>query len=128
MLVLTAVSLVCGFDNSAVNTWVSSPTRSRLAPWKGTCLILRLNSSQLALKAGRASFTLATSTGDSSLEEQSGPSKSITVAGQKLDEEVARIFPTGKLALLKIEAEGFEPEVLAGWGTETLKRGPNWSR
>lgn len=78
-----------------------------------------LESLAIGAQAGRASFTLATSTGDSSLEEQSGPR--ISVAVEKLDEVVARIFPTGKLALLKIEAEGFEPEVLAG-ATETLKR------
>ena len=73
----------------------------------------------IGAQAGRARFSLATSTGDSSLEVGAG--KSITVQVKTLDEVVAQVFPSGPIALLKIEAEGFEPEVLQG-GAETLGR------
>ena len=68
---------------------------------------------------GSAEFSLATSTGDSSLTV--GRGKTISVKIEKLDDVVSRSFPGGKIDLLKIEAEGFEPEVLSG-ATETLKR------
>lgn len=68
---------------------------------------------------GSAEFSLATSTGDSSLTV--GRGKTISVKIEKLDDVVSRFFPEGKIDLLKIEAEGFEPEVLCG-ATETLKR------
>ena len=73
----------------------------------------------IGAKAGHASFSLATSTGDSSLEVGAG--KSITVQVKTLDDVVAQVFPKGPIALLKIEAEGFEPEVLQG-GAKTLGR------
>ena len=73
----------------------------------------------LGAKAGQASFALATSTGDSSFEVGSG--KSMTVQVKTLDEVVGQVFSRGSIALLKIEAEGFEPEVLQG-GAETLAR------
>jgi FkbM family methyltransferase len=70
-------------------------------------------------EGGSAEFSLATSTGDSSLAV--GGRKTISVKLEKLDDVVSRSFPGGKIDLLKIEAEGFEPEVLSG-ATETLKR------
>ena len=73
----------------------------------------------LGAKAGQARFSLATSTGDSSLEVGAG--KSITVQVKTLDEVAALAFPEGTIAVLKIEAEGFEPEVLQG-GAKTLAR------
>lgn len=69
--------------------------------------------------AGQASFSIATSTGDSSFEE--GSRNLIMVEVETLDEVVGRVFPTGDIALLKIEAEGFEPEVLKG-AADTLRR------
>ena len=73
----------------------------------------------IADHAGQKSFSIATSTADSSFEEASGVLSTVEV--QTLDEVVGRVFPTGDIALLKIEAEGFEPEVLKG-ATETLRR------
>lgn len=78
-----------------------------------------LESSAIGAEAGSAVFSLATSTGDSSFATQSG--KTITVEVKTLDEVVNRVFPSGAIALLKIEAEGFEPEVLSG-ASSTLER------
>ena len=50
-----------------------------------------------------------------------GAGKSITVQVKTLDEVAASVFPEGTIAVLKIEAEGFEPEVLLG-GAKTLAR------
>ena len=68
---------------------------------------------------GVSRFSLATSTGDSSLG--SAGNSVIDVAVERLDTVVQRVFPLGRIAVLKIEAEGFEPEVLQGAG-ETLGR------
>ncbi len=70
-------------------------------------------------QVGEADFYLATSTGDSSLGATS--TNVMRVKVETLDEIVGRVFPGRKIAVLKIEAEGFEPEVLAG-AEETLKR------
>jgi FkbM family methyltransferase len=71
-------------------------------------------------QAGRLPFYLATSTGDSSFEiaERRKP---IEVKVETLDVLVNSFFPGGNIAILKIEAEGFEPEVLEG-AREVLKR------
>ena len=71
-------------------------------------------------KPGTLPFFLATSTGDSSFEEGSSKKK-INVMVQTLDEIVNTAFPDGKIAVLKVEAEGFEPEVLRG-ASQTLAR------
>jgi FkbM family methyltransferase len=68
---------------------------------------------------GVARFSLATSTGDSSFGSSGNSVVDVTV--EKLDTVVERVFPSGRIAVLKIEAEGFEPEVLQGAG-ETLGR------
>lgn len=73
----------------------------------------------IGARAGQARFSIATSTGDSSFEEASGSLMMVEV--ESLDEVVGRVFPAGDIALLKIEAEGFEPEVLKG-ASETLRR------
>ena len=64
-------------------------------------------------QTGNSQFSLATSTGDSSLEI-SPSKKSINVRVEPLDVVLENLWPTGEIAVLKIEAEGFEPEVLEG--------------
>ena len=71
-------------------------------------------------KPGTLPFFLNTSTGDSSFQEGSSK-KEINVKVQTLDEIVNTAFPDGKISVLKIEAEGFEPEVLKG-ASQTLAR------
>jgi FkbM family methyltransferase len=80
----------------------------------------RLLKIALGAEKGEKEFYLATSTGDSSFsggKEQ----KKVHVAVETLDSVALREFPTGRIALIKVEAEGFEPEVFSG-GKETLKR------
>ena len=80
----------------------------------------RLLKIALGAEKGEKEFYLATSTGDSSFsggKEQ----KKVHVAVETLDSVALREFPTGRIALIKVEAEGFEPEVFSG-GMETLKR------
>ena len=43
------------------------------------------------------------------------------VVVERLDDVVNRNFPSGRIAVLKVEAEGFEPEVLRG-ADQTLQR------
>ena len=68
---------------------------------------------------GTAEFSLATSTGDSSFGKSGG--QTIEVRVETLDDVAQRVFPKGYIAILKIEAEGFEPEVLQG-ARQTLSR------
>lgn len=68
---------------------------------------------------GVAEFSLATSTGDSSFGSSGG--RVIQVVVERLDDVVNRNFPSGRIAVLKVEAEGFEPEVLRG-ADQTLQR------
>jgi FkbM family methyltransferase len=68
---------------------------------------------------GSLEFFLNTSTGDSSLVNKSA--KSIRTAVRPLDSVVAEAFPKGTIAVLKVEAEGYEPEVLHG-AQKTLGR------
>ena len=68
---------------------------------------------------GSLEFFLNTSTGDSSLVNKSA--KSIRTAVRPLDSVVAEAFPKGTIAVLKVEAEGYEPEVLRG-AQKTLAR------
>jgi len=75
----------------------------------------QLVNSAVGEKPGTLPFFLNTSTGDSSFQEGSSK-KQINVKVQTLDEIVNTAFPDGKIAVLKIEAEGFEPEVLKGVG------------
>lgn len=76
---------------------------------------------QVAVGAERgvAEFSLATSTGDSSFGSSGGTV--IQVAVERLDDVVNRNFPSRRIAVLKVEAEGFEPEVLRG-ASQTLQR------
>jgi FkbM family methyltransferase len=68
---------------------------------------------------GSLEFFLNTSTGDSSLVNKAA--RSIRTAVRPLDSVVAEIFPRGIIAVLKVEAEGYEPEVLLG-AEKTLAR------
>lgn len=66
----------------------------------------------IGAQAGRARFSLATSTGDSSLEVGSG--KSITVQVKTLDEVVGKVFPSGPIAP-ENRGRGFRTGGSAGW-------------
>jgi FkbM family methyltransferase len=63
---------------------------------------------------------LSTSTGNSSFQEGCSV-KEINVKAEALDQIVNTAFPDRKIAVLKIEAEGSEPEVLRG-ASQTLAR------
>ena len=58
--------------------------------------------------------------GDSSLFTPGGEHNAIKVQTTTLDEEMGKIHP-GEIELLKLEAEGAEPEILRG-GEKTIKR------
>ena len=64
-------------------------------------------------QTGTSKFSLATSTGDSSFQN-SLSKKSINVHVEPLDMVLKNLCAAGEIAILKIEAEGFEPEVLEG--------------
>lgn len=71
--------------------------------------------------SGSAEFYLSTEHADSSLFQPNGVSEKITVQKIPLDDFLADKDGWGSLKLIKIEAEGMEPEVIAG-ALETLKR------
>jgi len=79
-------------------------------------LLKNLNSTNTFQKAlsdfnGEASLFLASARGDSSLCSIEKDSKSIKTRVARLDEELKNVT---KVKLLKVEAEGFEPEVISG--------------
>jgi len=78
---------------------------------------------QVALsdQRGMAKFYLATADADSSLFKPKGASDSIEVVTTTLDYHLEKQDCHGNIRLLKIEAEGFEPEVLAG-ASEAISR------
>ena len=80
----------------------------------------RLLNIALGEKTGYQEFYLATSTGDSSFASSTSK-RELKVQVETLDSVASDNFPVGRITLLKVEAEGFEPEVFAG-GIETLKR------
>jgi FkbM family methyltransferase len=79
----------------------------------------RLEQVAVGADRGTAEFSLATSTGDSSFDTSGG--QTIKVRVETLDDVAQRVFPEGHITILKIEAEGFEPEVLEG-ASATLSR------
>lgn len=70
---------------------------------------------------GSAKFYLATDEADSSLYRSGNSSGFIEVSKRALDSILEEIGVDGKIKLLKIEAEGMEPEVIAG-ALNTLER------
>ena len=70
---------------------------------------------------GSAVFYLNSAEADSSLFKPQEAHGEITVRKVRLDDFLAEVGAPERLRLLKIEAEGMEPEVLAG-STDTLKR------
>lgn len=75
----------------------------------------------LSSSSGRLEFFLATADADSSLFKPPTFTNSIEVDVITLDECMSRHSPDHLIKLLKIEAEGMEPEVLSG-GLNTLSR------
>lgn len=70
---------------------------------------------------GTSKFFLATADADSSLFQPDGQHESVTVRTERLDSRLAELGRPERVRLLKIEAEGFEPEILSG-SQETLER------
>ncbi len=70
---------------------------------------------------GTAEFYLSTSTADSSLFKPANTDAVVSVRKATLDSFLVEKRVVGPIRLLKVEAEGMEPEVLAG-AVETLKR------
>ena len=70
---------------------------------------------------GTATFYLNTAEADSSLFKPQETSESITVRTATLDRYLSEIGAPDRIRLLKVEAEGMEPEVLNG-ARETLAR------
>lgn len=75
----------------------------------------------LAAEDGNMRFYQANDTGDSSLIEPAAAHVVVDVQAVTLDAFLADHMPEGEIRALKLEAEGAEPEVLAGAG-ESLKR------
>lgn len=84
----------------------------------GACFQVALGDTE-----GTASFYVSERNGDSSLFVPSEPfEEQIAVQVRRLDAAIVdTALAKGKIDLMKVEAEGFEPEVLRG-GVETLKR------
>lgn len=79
----------------------------------------------VSAKSGPARFFLAGSSGDSSLLEPDFPVADISVEAITLDDWAQKnIGSTEKVALLKVEAEGGEPEALLG--AESLLTRVDW--
>lgn len=73
-----------------------------------------LENCAVGAEEGIARFWVASATADSSLIEPESSELEIEIAVRTLDTVVDRHFPEGEITLLKIEAEGAEPEVLTG--------------
>lgn len=71
----------------------------------------KLENIAIGQESGRATLSLATSTGDSSFH-LAGQYPKVTVDVATLDEIVEKHFPSAHITLIKVEAEGHEPEVL----------------
>jgi FkbM family methyltransferase len=70
---------------------------------------------------GEQEFYLCTSEADSSLFKPANYTETITIRVQTLDSCLDKIGNIKRIKLLKIEAEGMEPEILAG-STITLEK------
>jgi FkbM family methyltransferase len=71
----------------------------------------KLENLAIGAEAGQARLSLATSTGDSSFH-LTGRHPSVTVEVATLDQIIEKHFSSAPIALIKVEAEGHEPEVL----------------
>ena len=71
--------------------------------------------------AGTARFFLDTANADSSLFQPQAGTEEIEIELIRLDDLLKKAHPDGRVRLLKVEAEGMEPEVLAG-AEKTLLR------
>ncbi len=118
-----------GAHSGEFGLWAERQTARYLAiePDPQAFLALRKNMPEsslenvaIGLESGEETFGLATSTGDSSFHLE-GKHPTIKVQVRPLDEIVEKHFPEGPITLLKVEAEGHEPEVL-GSGRSTLLR------
>jgi FkbM family methyltransferase len=96
------------------------------SPEEFRCLLAAQRCAQLynialADEEGEMNFYISSAGGDSSLIEPASKSEAvIKVKTSKLDNFVAR-NKIGQIKLLKLEAEGFEPEILMG-GAHTLSK------
>lgn len=80
----------------------------------------KLENLAIGSKAGQAKLSLATSTGDSSFH-LTGHHPRVTVEVATLDWIIEKRFSSAPIALIKVEAEGHEPEVLSS-GKSALAR------
>lgn len=124
------VVIDCGANNGEIGLWVEGKGATYVAfepdPTAHRALTANVSSEScftVALAEDRSTRTLflAPGTADSSLVEPTTPTAThMEVESEALD-AVTEELGLSEIRLLKIEAEGYEPEVLSG-ATETLRR------
>lgn len=120
----------CGANCGELGIWATSLGARYLGfepdpfAYKALCFNVGTPNSDpraLSNRAGSSPLNVATARADSSLLlPEDHPGEQVTVQCVTLDEAVATAG-IGRIRLLKVEAEGFEPEVLSG-AVQTLRR------